>query len=204
MLPVVSRVSVLCCLGACLLLTSLAGCDGTGGDTSVDIAARIAFAPGFSGTLKDHQNAHVKVHRQGGVATIIGTSSGRFSVKASHLSGPLASIPPEFTNGRYTERFTILRLAASPTVEHAHNVALLHFSDRAGGSACIVMNGPLNLSTARVRLKFVVLGGTGEGAKVRMTGSASARIGSSPVRLSGHGKLAIGKPQPIPALCRNL
>jgi hypothetical protein len=146
----------------------------------------------------------VKVHHQGGEAAIIGTSSGRFSVKASHLSGPLASIPPEFTNGRYTERFTILRLAASPMVEHAHNVALLHFSNKAGGSACILLNGPLNLSTARVKLRFSVLGGTGEGAKIRMTGSAAARIGSSPVRLSGHGKLAIGKPRPIPAECRKL
>jgi hypothetical protein len=185
----------------CLPVLALIGCGGTIG--AVDVSARIAFAPTFSGKVKDRQSGHTTVHDEGQTVTIIATSNGTFSVKASHLSGPLASIPAEFTHGRYSEKATFFRLKGS-TVEHYHSVALLRFSDKAAGSACVLINGPENLSTARMQLTYSVLGGTGEAGKVRMTGSAQADIGVAPVQLSGRGKLGIGKPRPAPAECRKL
>jgi hypothetical protein len=144
----------------------------------------------------NHQRGPISSHDRGGVVTITGGSTGTFA---------FAGLPSEFSHGQYRERYTILSLANGGPVQHAHSVALMTFARKAAGSACILINGPQNLATSQLMVKFQVLGGTGDGAKIRLSGSAHANIGTNgPVQVYGHGALVLGKPRPLPAECRHL
>jgi hypothetical protein len=197
-----------CSLGLIAIAAAVAisGCDGTGDTDSADIQfhSELSTSALFSGHLNDVPDGTVHVtHPGGGQVVEIGRSSGRFQMSAGHVSAPLSTVPSEFTRGRYRDKFTMDRLG-SDLVEHYHEVALLKFSAAGAGTACILLNGTLNLSTAKVLTSFSVLGGTGEGGKVRMSGTATAGIGSSSVELSGRGKLSLGSERSAPAECRDL
>jgi hypothetical protein len=50
---------------------------------------------------------------------------------------------------------------------------------------------------------FSALGGTGEGGKLRMSGTATADVLSSPLRLTAHGTVTFGKARPLSAKCKH-
>jgi hypothetical protein len=187
-----------------LAAVAIAGCDDSGDTADVQFRTELAISPLFSGHLSDKADGTVQVTHPGpGEVVEIGRSTGTFTVTAGHLSGPLSTVPPQFTRGRYEDKYTLFRIEPD-LVEHYHDVALLRFSAAGAGMACILLNGTLNLSTAKVLTSFSVLGGSGEGGKIRMSGSATSDIGGIVVELSGHGKLSLGSERSAPAECRGL
>jgi hypothetical protein len=190
-------IAILMCAGALWF----SGCRSASGG-EFDIA--LVSGPSFSGHLADHPHGTIHVsHPGGGQVVETGNSRGTFTVTASRLTGALSKIPPEFSRGRYSEKFVTDRFA-SAGVEHYHSVAVLTFRARGAGSACILLNGVFNLGTGEVKTNFSVLGGTGEGGRIRMSGTARASGGGTRVSISGKGKIAVGAERKIPSECHGL
>jgi hypothetical protein len=167
---------------------------------AVEVAAKVAVAPpSFTAKVKDHQSPHVRTVRHGSTVSLFGSSTGSFSVMAGHGPG---SLPSEFRKGRYSEKYVMFSLIGFSTY-HYHNLALLKFSNKRAGSACFLLNGPANQTANTVTVKFSALGGTGDGGKLRMSGTATADVFSSPLRLTAHGKVTLGKSRPLSAKCRH-
>ncbi len=167
---------------------------------AVEGPAKIAVArPSFTAKVKDHQSPHVRTVRKPSTVALYGSSTGSFSVKAGHGPG---SLPAEFRKGRYSEKYVMFSLIGFSTY-HYHNVALLKFSNKRAGSACFLLNGPANQTASKVTVMFSALGGTGDGAKLRMSGTATADVFSSPLRVTAHGNVTFGKSRPLSATCRH-
>ena len=141
----------------------------------------------------------MRVVRHGSTVALFGSSTGSFTVNPTHGPG---SIPSEFWKGRYSEKYVMFFIAPSNEF-HYHSVALLKFSNKLAGSVCFLLNGPANVTSNTVTVSYSVLGGTGDGARLRLSGRGTANVNSSPVSLTAHGRATFGASQSLPAKCRH-
>lgn len=141
--------------------------------------------------------------RPGGVRASNLVARGRFQIS---LGGD-ARLRRRFSRGRWIARADASYTLASGKLSW-NGYMLLRFGRRGAGSVCLSVRGRRVRARPgkgfRMRGGFVALGGTGEAARIIVSGSFSDPGGGRSITLRGRSRLRLGTRRPLPALCAAL